>query len=1020
MALVSIIVPVYNAEEYLEQCLTSIKEQILKDIEVILIDDGSTDSSLAICEKYAKEDNRFVVIHQENGGACVARNVGIRKATGQYLLFLDSDDFFEPDMCSIAYKRAQQADADMVLFAADVFDCKKQTFQPSSWLLNMDYVPKKPFFNRHDVPDSLFLIAAGGPCNKLFRRELIISNGIDFPILPSLEDVPFVYSAMAMSNRIVAVDQVLQHYRRNAPKKGLVAKASEQPTRIFLSYGILKNRLTSFGVYNQLEQSFINRAASDFVDQYLYVLKEESTKEFFKHYLAQVAADDFQLRDKGIEYFKRPFVYNNLCKLLDDKEYNIDYQTIENNDPIVSVIVPVYNVELYLRECINSLIKQSIANFEMIFVDDGSTDCSFQILKEYEALDSRITVMSQKNQYAGIARNTGMAKARGTYLLFLDPDDFFSPTLLEELVGEAEKTKADIVLCDGYYYDNIKRTYSPARLLLQRYNIPSARPFSYRDNPDKILHISIDCPWNKLFKRAFIEAHSLQFQGLRSANDVYFVDSALLLADRISIVDKKLVNYRTNVHTSLQATRDKEPLNFYQALTAVRERMKVEDRYPSIERSLISLFIAGCRSHLNRAKDAEEFSTLLAFYKEEAFSAWELDASRPDQFVYISDQRWVSQIQETTAIDYLLNTWRETENQYKKLKNEIAKEGKKATDYIREKESPSLNAESVNPDSIIKYYRSYKIGCAITWLPRKARGFARCIKEHGLNYTARRAIEHLGIPADAEMPRRHKGVTRKKRRTRIIVSLTSYPGRIHCVHKAIESLLNQTTKPDMIILWLAGSQFPGKLKDLPRELLSLRRYGLTISWCDDLKSHKKYYQVMQQYPNDIVITVDDDLYYDEDMIELLFNAHQRHPGCVCAMRCHLIRFGANGKPLPYKQWLREQSEYVNTPLMQLFSTSGAGTLYPPACMSHELFNKEAIREICLDADDLWLKTMQIINRVKTVQVTSNRPLRYVEDSQHNALWHTNVTNNGNDEQLKQLAIRYPNTWCSEVLEDEEA
>ena len=82
MALVSIIVPVYNAEEYLEQCLTSIKKQILKDIEVILIDDGSTDSSLAICEKYAKEDNRFVVIHQENGGACVARNVGIRKATG--------------------------------------------------------------------------------------------------------------------------------------------------------------------------------------------------------------------------------------------------------------------------------------------------------------------------------------------------------------------------------------------------------------------------------------------------------------------------------------------------------------------------------------------------------------------------------------------------------------------------------------------------------------------------------------------------------------------------------------------------------------------------------------------------------------------------------------------------------------------------------------------------------------------------------------------------------------------------
>ena len=219
-----------------------------------------------------------------------------------------------------------------------------------------------------------------------------------------------------------------------------------------------------------------------------------------------------------------------------------------------------------MRQCINSVLCQTLCDFELILVDDGSTDDSLAIIKEYADIDGRIIYIRQSNMYAGVARNTGMERANGEYLLFLDPDDFFAPTLLEDMYNKAESDEADVVLCDGRYYDNVTGKYSNARLLLQRYNIPKTLPFSYLDNPDKILHISIDCPWNKLFRKAFVDAHGLRFQPLRSANDVYFVDCAILLADKISVVDKKLVNYRTNVHTSLQATRAKEPLNFYEAL----------------------------------------------------------------------------------------------------------------------------------------------------------------------------------------------------------------------------------------------------------------------------------------------------------------------------------------------------------------------------------------------------------------------------------------------------------------------
>ena len=116
----------------------------------------------------------------------------------------------------------------------------------------------------------------------------------------------------------------------------------------------------------------------------------------------------------------------------------------------VSVVMPVYNVENYIEECLDSLINQTLKEIEIICVDDGSTDGTLKLLYKYEEADSRVKIIQQQNQYAGVARNNGMKHAVGEYIIFLDSDDFFEKTMLEKMYNEAKRTEADLVWWSGF------------------------------------------------------------------------------------------------------------------------------------------------------------------------------------------------------------------------------------------------------------------------------------------------------------------------------------------------------------------------------------------------------------------------------------------------------------------------------------------------------------------------------------------------------------------------------------------
>lgn len=248
------------------------------------------------------------------------------------------------------------------------------------------------------------------------------------------------------------------------------------------------------------------------------------------------------------------------------------------------------------------------------------------------------------------------------------------------------------------------------------------------------------------------------------------------------------------------------------------------------------------------------------------------------------------------------------------------------------------------------------------------------------------------------------GLNKQKRDKKIIVSLTSFPPRINAVTIVLGILLRQTCKPDRILLYLAKDQFANR--KLPLWLKLQEKCGVEVVYCDDLKSHKKYYYAMQKYPNDIVITVDDDLYYERDLVERLYESYEKHPKAISAARTHLITFDKYGKISPYNEWKWEYSQIIDQPSTLLIATGVGGVLYPPHCMHSEVFNKERITSLCLTADDLWLKIMQIMNNTPVVLGMEIQEPNCIKGTQESALFHENVTKNRNDQQLQSILKVY--------------
>lgn len=237
--------------------------------------------------------------------------------------------------------------------------------------------------------------------------------------------------------------------------------------------------------------------------------------------------------------------------------------------PLVSVIVPVYNTSQYLSDCLNSLINQTLEAIEIICVDDGSTDNSLDILKEFARRDSRIKIQTQKNQFAGVARNNGFHNASGEYVLFCDSDDYIKRTTLEKMYTKSKQDDADICVCGGRRYFERIGLEADAPNDLRPSRLPSKLPFNRKTNAEHIFNFSTIMAYNKLYRSSFLREHNLCYGTTRNGEDVFFSAMALWYANNITVVNEGLVVYRVGRPDSLVRTLSESALDPLEAWVQV-------------------------------------------------------------------------------------------------------------------------------------------------------------------------------------------------------------------------------------------------------------------------------------------------------------------------------------------------------------------------------------------------------------------------------------------------------------------
>lgn len=253
----------------------------------------------------------------------------------------------------------------------------------------------------------------------------------------------------------------------------------------------------------------------------------------------------------------------------------------------VSIIMPVYNNAVYLREALGDIMRQSYNCFELICVDDGSTDGATDVLRSFAEKDARIKIIFRNHEGAGTARNVGLEQADGEYVLFLDSDDRFEENLLLKATEEAKEKKTDILMYDAGCIDAESGEELISDWIIQRHAIPQNDVFSYENCSEDILILSFNVPWNKLYRHTFIDNNKLYFQNTTFMNDVFFVHTSMIAAKRIAFLDLKLVRYRRNGGGALSRSfrRQKEPLLALKIMRSVRDELIKRDVYERVKRS---------------------------------------------------------------------------------------------------------------------------------------------------------------------------------------------------------------------------------------------------------------------------------------------------------------------------------------------------------------------------------------------------------------------------------------------------
>lgn len=730
---------------------------------------------------------------------------------------------------------------------------------------------------------------------------------------------------------------------------------------------------------------------------------------------------------------------------------------------LISIVVPVFNSEKYIHKTFNSIKNQTIGfdNIELIFVDDFSSDNSRQIINDYSKKYKNVKciLLDENSGFAGKPRNIGIQNASSDYIMFLDSDDIFYHDACEKLYYEIYDNDLDLV--SGYYVTNVEG--------IKHNHVSFKNDFKISnifENPDVLIYPP--AIMSKIYKKSIIRDNDIKFPIGVPGEDLVFSTNYFLQANGISFInfpvfeyiirnssDEKSVSYeRSEIY--LRGLYDSY-LEMYNLLLSLNKDLE----YISLSRLnyWIQQFIDSDLTFEDRVSLLEDCNFLFMKFKNNDKVIAKNEYK--DVFNEIFNKNFseatniVMSIKKEMRIHNNLSTLSDCINDFNQslinidyqllmlrlLFNNCSKEELfrgielikhwNLFDYDYYRSAYNYNL-SFNP---LLHYLS--IGHSQGKNPSKYfdgnfyKGSNINIINSKLNpllYFVLYGIDEGNVLINKDISPFHKsinkrllenkiknfdefGITTKKRNKKLIVSLTSFPERLYDIHFCIYSILTQTIKPDEIILWLASDQFPNGEKDIPQNVLELKNFGLKIKWCDNIKAYKKLIPALYEYPNDLIITADDDLFYPKNWLEVLYEEHKKNPDCIICQRSRKISLNTDNSFKSYNDWELNIDE--TEPSFVNLSTNGAGSLFPPNSLYKDIFNKELFERLCPNADDIWVWAMAILNKTKIkcvknnmVQLTYVNLARELNIINEKTLYSLNY-GGGNDSQLKQIIDYYP-------------
>lgn len=530
--LITFIVPIYNVERYLKECLDSIQQQTYPYFECIMVNDGSTDSSASIAEEYLF-DNRFRLIHQQNQGLSAARNTGIQHVSesSSFVSFVDSDDFIHPTFLEKLIIHIEE-DVDLIEGSYETFkDGDKPQFylQPTN---KIEIISKKEIISK---TTSAELRVSAFP--RLIRKSILSDQF--FPIGWTFEDLAVFPELVLFSRKWIKTQDIIYAYRI---RENSITNSS-----------FTESRLDIFKILDKFDDLFKNE---DFETKVLVErLKFEHLFWHEKLYLPEgsrfklLYENELEIIQKKISEYEKQYLYPDL----------------------ISIIVPIYNGEQYLRGCLESILKQKYHNFEVILVNDGSIDSSEAICRQYVNRDDRFRYVQKEHGGASSARNYGLELVKGKYVTFIDADDWVEENYLELLHQSLKENNADISVSTYKKFDVDTNLF-----YLHAFQInESNQVFTQKELVEKLPQLeriteSFEIIGGKLVKKSLLLGiHFNERTQLFENMEFWF--KLYLLSNRIAFVNKEIYNFR------LQDSEARKLYNAKNYVDDIRVRM---DRIP--------------------------------------------------------------------------------------------------------------------------------------------------------------------------------------------------------------------------------------------------------------------------------------------------------------------------------------------------------------------------------------------------------------------------------------------------------